>query len=492
MSPAATTGSSAVRCRPRASRSSPTIRIAKSRNPSLRYIVHLNAPGWNVIGACEPPFVGVAIGHNERVAWGLTIVGTDQHDVYVEEVNPANRERGEVATGSGSRCGSSREEIAVKGGAAADVELKFTRHGPIFYEDRARHRAYALRSALHEPGTAPYLAGLRLSQARTAASSSTPRCTGRRRSENLICGDVDGNIAWQASALDARRAKGWSGRLPVPGTGAYEWDGFRTDLPRELNPARGFIATANNNIQPKGYAPPLMFKTADTRVRSHHAAAAADQPGRRVLRSTITSGCSTMRTRCGRRPDIRGSAGWTSNDPHVERARKMLSRWDAVYARDSARGRDLRNVARLAGIGSERRDREDLRPCRRSKPGLRKAIDAADQEPGRRLARMALGADAHASVPASVRRSASTCRPSSGRGGAGTVAADGATYREILDVADWDRSIVTNVPGQSGQPGSPYYGNLLPLWAENRYFSLAFTRKAVEGHAAHTLILRPR
>src|SRR5688500_18726373 len=58
--------------------------------PSLRYIVHLNAPGWNVAGASEPPFLGVAIGHNDRIAWGLTIVGTDQQDVYVEEMNPGN------------------------------------------------------------------------------------------------------------------------------------------------------------------------------------------------------------------------------------------------------------------------------------------------------------------------------------------------------------------------------------------------------------------
>lgn len=77
-------------------------------------------------------------------------------------------------------------------------------------------------------------------------------------------------------------------------------------------------------------------------------------------------------------------------------------------------------------------------------------------------------------------------------GGAGTVAADGASYREILDVADWDRSVVTNVPGQSGQPDSPYYANLLPLWADNRYFPLAFSRKAVDARAAHVLILRPR
>jgi penicillin amidase len=122
---------------------------------------------------------------------------------------------------------------------------------------------------------------------------------------------------------------------------------------------------------------------------------------------------------------------------------------------------------------------------------LRKAIDALSKAQGTdwrewRWGRMHTRAFAH---PFVTRFDLSTVeRP----GGAGTVAADGASYREILDVADWDRSLVTNVPGQSGQPGSPYYGNLLPLWAENRYFSLAFTRKAVEGHAAHTLILRPR
>ena len=59
-------------------------------NPSLRYIVHLNAPDWTVIGATEPMLPGVSIGHNGRVGWGLTILGTDQSDVYVETVNPAN------------------------------------------------------------------------------------------------------------------------------------------------------------------------------------------------------------------------------------------------------------------------------------------------------------------------------------------------------------------------------------------------------------------
>jgi penicillin amidase len=77
-------------------------------------------------------------------------------------------------------------------------------------------------------------------------------------------------------------------------------------------------------------------------------------------------------------------------------------------------------------------------------------------------------------------------------GGTGTVAADGASYREILDAGDWDRSVVTQVPGQSGQPESKFYSNLLPLWAENEYFPLVFSRKAVDKHAAHRLMLQPR
>ena len=77
------------------------------------------------------------------------------------------------------------------------------------------------------------------------------------------------------------------------------------------------------------------------------------------------------------------------------------------------------------------------------------------------------------------------------RGGTGTVAADGATYREILDVADWDRSIVTNVPGQSGQPESPFYGNLLPMFADDVYFPLAYSKARVEKETAHRMTIKP-
>src|SRR6185295_13990975 len=228
-------------------------------NPSLRYVMHLVAPGWNVIGAQEPPFVGIALGHNERIGWGFTITGTDQHDVFVEEVNPANPN--EVRYNNAwEPLKIVREEIPIKGQAARAVEFKMSRHGLIFYEDAKNHHALALKSALNEPGTGAYLAGLRLSQAKDCKTFLDEGMFWKAPTENLICGDVDGNIGFQGSALTPNR-KGWVGRLPVPGTGKYEWDGFRKELPRIINPSKGYIATANNNINTSGYWPPVVFKT---------------------------------------------------------------------------------------------------------------------------------------------------------------------------------------------------------------------------------------
>ena len=69
--------------------------------PSLRYLVHLHAPGWNVIGSGEPGLPGVALGHNERIAWGFTIVGTDQADLYVEQTKPGDATQYKVGTAGG-------------------------------------------------------------------------------------------------------------------------------------------------------------------------------------------------------------------------------------------------------------------------------------------------------------------------------------------------------------------------------------------------------
>jgi penicillin amidase len=464
-------------------------------NPSLRYIVHLNAPGWNVIGAGEVPFIGVAIGHNDRVAWGLTITGTDQEDVFVEEVNPANHNEVRYQ-GKWEPLRVVREEIKVKGQAPETIEIMFSRHGPIFFEDFGRNRAYALRSALLEPGTAPYLGGLRLSQTKDCKDFLAAAMYWKAPTENLICGDVDGNIAFQASALTPNRTaatsaqRSWVGRLPVPGTGMYEWNGFRSELPKELNPPRGFIATANNNTHTPGYAPPIMFKSANNLAFERIARL------RQLLKPESKYTLDDHRrmqldaTHLRTESELPVFRGWTSSTPAVERARALLAAWDATYGRDSAAAALFETWR--AGVNAQERDAS--RPIAERQPlhekSLAVAVDQLTKSMGAdwsawRWGRMHGRPFPHALTPAFNLPTVE--RP----GGTGTVAADGASYREILDVADWDRSIVTNVPGQSAQPESPYFSNLLKLWGDDVYFPLAFSKARVMAEKGQTLVIRP-
>jgi penicillin amidase len=460
-------------------------------NPSLRYIMHLAAPGWNVIGSQEPPFVGIAIGHNERLAWGLTITGTDQHDVYVEELNPANENEVRFK-GAWEPLKVVREEIPVNGEAPRAVVLKFSRHGPIFFTDTDRHRAYALRSVMNEPGTAPYLGGLRLAQARDCRSFLDAAMYWKTPTENLICGDVDGNISFQASALTPNR-KGWLGRLPVPGTGTYEWDGFRAELPRILNPQKGYIATANNNIHSKDYWPPVMFKTLNglpferiTRVEQ-------------VINSILAVRKWTIEDSKKLQHDpvtLRGAyeadlfRGWTAKAPESERARAVVAGWDGSLDVDSAAAA-IHTVWRTTvdpRAMEHARPREEKLPL--VEPGLVQAVAQLTKEQGADPAAWRYGRVHRRDFPHPL--VAEYDLPTVERsGGTGAVMADGASYREIIDVADWDRSVVTNVPGQSGQPGSPFYGSLLPLWAKAEYFPLVFSRSRVDREASHKLSLRP-
>jgi penicillin amidase len=459
-------------------------------NPSLRYVVHLNAPGWNVIGAGEPPFVGVHIGHNDRLAWGLTITGTDQHDVYIEEVNPANANEVRY-DGKWEPLRIIREQVPVKGASPRAIELKFSRHGPVFFEDAKNHRAYALRSVMNEPGTASYLAALRLAQARDCKDFLEAALYYKTPTENLICGDVDGNISFQASALTPKR-RGWSGRLPVPGTGRYEWDGFRTDLPRLLNPPQGFIATANHNVNIAGVEP-VMFKSLNTVMfdritRVEHVLNTTLSQRKHTIEDSKTLQHDSFSLRGAFEQDLFRS--WSARAVEVEKARQLVASWDSVLNKESAAAAIYLTWRSTVDPSALEYGRPKAERQAAVEAGLIKAIAELTKTQGTdwtawRYGRLHTRDFPHPFVMAfdlpTVERS----------GGKGAVAADGASYREIMDVADWDRSVVTNVPGQSGQPESPFYGNLLPLWDRGEYFPLVFTRDRVKREQAHTLTLRP-
>ena len=190
--------------------------------PSLRYIVHLVAPGWNVIGAGEPGLPGVAAGHNEKIAWGFTIFGLDQQDLYLAELNPADPEQYKTEHGW-ERMEVKTETIAVRGAASVTVKLKFTRHGPVLWEDGKR--ALALHWVGAEPGTAGYLGSLALDRAQNWQEFEQAMPRWKVPSENIVYADRDGNIGEHSTGLAPLR-KNWTGLLPVPETGGYEWSGF--------------------------------------------------------------------------------------------------------------------------------------------------------------------------------------------------------------------------------------------------------------------------
>jgi len=500
--------------------------------PSLRYLVHLVAPGWNVIGAGEPALPGVAAGHNDRAAFGFTIAMIDQQDLYVEETNTANPDEVRFQR-RWEPMRVVRESIAVKGREPVAAELKFTRHGPVIHEDRERHRAYVLRWVGSEPGTAGYLASLSLDRARNWPDFRKALERWKVPSENLVYADVDGNIGWQVAGLTPVR-KGWAGLLPVPGAGEYEWQGFlpAAELPSAFNPARHFLATANNDILPPGYPHELGYDWGDP-ARALRIAEVLGAGGKFTVANFERLQYEEVSPVARALVKILGEARGASPElrPWVDR----LTRWDGILAKGSAAAA-LYEIwaAKLGPAVLKARVPEKWLPIvagrleqviallRDPKPEwfgqdpragrdalLLQSLEAAIAEAKKRLgpdpAKWRWGTLHTATfrhvLGTGPERQALFNLPPVERGGDGYTlnvgegpgfsVTHGASFREILDLGNWDRSVATSVPGQSGQPGSLHYADLLLLWAEGKYFPLLYSRKKIEEAATERLVLAP-
>src|SRR5262249_29629771 len=145
-----------------------------------------------------------------------------------------------------------------------ELELRFTRHGPVIHQDAKRHRAFALRWVGQEPGTAAYLGSLAIGRTRNQNEFLKALKSWKMPALNMVHADRDGNIGWVAAGLTPIR-QGFDGMLPVPGaSGKYEWQGFLPvkELPLSINPPNHFLATANHNILPPGYAHQISYEWA--------------------------------------------------------------------------------------------------------------------------------------------------------------------------------------------------------------------------------------
>jgi penicillin amidase len=480
----------------------------------------------------------VAIGHNERVAWGFTIVGTDQADLYVEETNPADGTEYRVGD-RWEKMQVLREKVAVRGEARpAELELRFTRHGPVLHQDPQRHRAFALKWAGSEPGGAAYLGSLALDRARGGRELVAALKAWKVPSENVVYADVDGNIGWVAAALTPVR-KGWDGLLPVPGArGDYEWQGFlpHAELPQVHNPATHFIATANHNILPPGYPHAIGYEWAPgyrfARIRQRLEGTAKLTPEdcqRLQNDSTSLPGLALARLvrgvdmqEPGLQPQVDLLAGWDGDLSAGSRAGALYGVWlqellDGFY-RPHVPGRLLEPIASRDGVPvmlaalekpdaawfgenpGEGRDRLVRSTFRSAAGKLRKLLPGDEKEWS--WGRLHTATFRHPLAPLGpayaeafnlgpVPRPGDAHTPNAAAHARTFEQTGGATYRQVLDLADWDRGLATSAPGQSGQPGSPHYADLLPLWQKGEYFPLAFSRARVEQVTRHRLRLIP-
>ena len=215
--------------------------------PSLRYLVHLSCPEFDVIGGGEPILPGVSIGHNGKLAFGLTIFAIDQEDIFLHALNPDNPQQ-YLYKGEWRSFDVIEEEIHVHDSSAVPIELLYSVHGPVMYHDQTQNFAVSLGAAWLEPGGAPYLGSMEYMTASTIDEFFNAMNRWNAPPENQIVADTLGEIAWKPGGIIPKR-NNWDGLLPVPGDGTYQWEGFYdTDVLPNRRQHSGYIVTANNRL----------------------------------------------------------------------------------------------------------------------------------------------------------------------------------------------------------------------------------------------------
>lgn len=420
-------------------------------NPSLRYLVHLQAPGLNVIGATSPWLPGVVIGHNDRVAWGMAASSADTEDVVVE---PASARVERIA-----------DPIVVKGEAKPfPFEREYTRNGVVIASDREHGLVFTLKWSGFAPGGAGELAALGLDRAGSAAALREALGRWRMPVVDVVFADA-GGVGSQIAGADARARRHVSGGVVI----AANESAARTNRLTQI--FSGSSRFAIEDVQ-------------------------------RQQRDVVAWNAAQLVPRL---------ASLRSHDARVDAARQALLAWDRRVTADSpaaalyvaferALWRTLAEVRVPATLVDDYLGQTDFdlaEALTADNALLLEALGVAASQPAAQPRRVLF---THPLAITAAARRVFDVGPFPQDGYANTVMASftrsnvdvGASFREILDVADWDRSVATNAPGQSEWPRSPHFADLAKLWAAGEYFPLVFSNAAIQQNAESTLVLQPR
>mgnify|MGYP006094388541 FL=1 len=495
-------------------------------NPSLRYMAHLVAPGWNVIGGGEPEIPGISIGHNGIGAWGLTVFRTDAEDLYVYELNPSNLNQYRH-NGQWKEFNKINETIKVKNKADIDVELLYSVHGPVTLVDKNRNKAYAIKNGWSEIGGSPYLASLRMDQAKNWEEFRDACSYFNIPGENMVWADKYGDIGWQAVGIAPIR-KNHSGLVPVNGNGKFDWEGYLPiiEKPNSFNPANGYLSTANQNVTPESYnrwdavgyswSDPYRGNRIKTVVESKEKFNMEEMIDLQVDYYSMPS-----------EEIIKLASGNISN--YIDYFEK-LEKWNNVLDKNSIEAGIYvewqsqiyfefintyvpNSVKKYLDIQIFRiiETISNMNESNRAKflnKTFNASIDNLKDRYGEDSKNWVYGQDEYKHVKIYHPLENVVNDSIKGlvelktypRGGDGFTPGStssnlnqrsGGSFRVVINTKDWDKSFATNSPGQSGDPNSKFYKNLYEDWANDKFFPLLFSKSKVLRNLSDRKVYRP-
>lgn len=514
--------------------------------PDQWYLAHIETPSLQLVGATAPGAPAMVLGHNGRIAWGFTTTNADTWDLFVERLDPNDANR--YLTPDGSQPFDTRTEtIKVKGQADAVVTFRSTRHGPVLSDLSASARAAtppehvlalsmpALQIVDRTPG-----ALFALNRATDWPSFVAALADWHAPMQNIVYADREGHIGFYSPALVPIRAKG-DGWLPQPGwTGEYDWTGYVpfADLPHELDPRGGSIANANNRIVPESY-PVFLSRDWDAPYRAQRIRElldARDAHDRESMAEMLRDDVSLLAREL--LPSLRGVA---VTRPDSRRALSLLQAWDGrmdrlrpealifhAWMRELTRallasakaGEDSVAIGEypallrgaLAGTSPFCSEPDKASRCPAFViDALDRAIEILSAKYGSDPSHWHWG-DAHYApfrhpvfsripvlrdlleqrVPTdgdffTINRGAN--RPDGGDNPFEHV--HGAGLRAIYDLSDLANSQFMIAPGQSGNPLSPHWSDLVEDWANGGHFAIDLDRDRLRATGS-ILLLEPR
>ena len=518
--------------------------------PSLWYQNHLKSNKINVTGVSIPGLPAVLVGHNDKIAWGMTLANTDAEDLFIEKIDPHDPSKYEFK-GKWKDLTVISEEIPVKDGDPVFEKIYISHHGPIISDvvpgamDAIAVNSMALKTSRAFDGFFKL----------NLANNWDDFTLGIREIEapqlNVTYADVDGNIGYWCSGKVPIRKKG-NGMVPVPGwTGEYEWKGevpFE-EMPHAFNPDQGYIVTANNKIITDEFPHWLgsiwmngyRARRIEDIINSKDKISIEDC---KMMQMDVTSIPGSEFIEHFR--DIK----MEDPDHRVDEALNIMKNWDGQLTADSVGG-TLYSVTRYMavknlyepGLGPELTNRimtEGMHPLllhtheffghdtvvllrmlknpdswwikhaggkeKLLKHSFNRAFEWIRERLGPNINNWSWGkihsiSFEHAFTmenksfdlgPYPVGGDADTpCQMSFRAQDPFGVSSWAPSWRQIVDMGDLSNSEAMFAPGNSGQIGSKFYSNLINSWLEGEFYPMFWTLGQIQANLSSELTLKP-